>query len=147
MWYPHLSKEKALLGAVALLMGTLIAQTSVVALSILSIAKGINIPLLLERVSSNGATIFKATPLLILLSYAISAIILRYGVPAPQKSGSLRIIQIIVLILAIATIVLIFGSIVACGVVCPRLACHGAMDSCTWDMGLFYVKYVCNCIT
>ncbi|WP_175059184.1 hypothetical protein [Thermococcus sp. 2319x1] len=79
MGYPHLSKEKLLLGAAALLVGTLIAQTSVVALSILSIAKGINIPLLLEKASSNGATTFKATPLLILLSYAISAIIIRYG--------------------------------------------------------------------
>jgi len=77
MWYPRLSKEKALLGVAVLLTGTLVAQTLLVVLSILSIAKGINIPLLLERVSSEGATIFKATPLLLLLSYAISALILR----------------------------------------------------------------------
>ncbi|HIH71892.1 MAG: hypothetical protein XD43_1392 [Thermococcales archaeon 44_46] len=139
-------KEKMLLVVAIAFLGTLIAQSSLVVLSILSITRDINVPLLLEKISSDGATTFKATPLLIFLSYAITAILLWYSKPTPQGSRQLRIVQVIVVVLAISIIVLIFGSIVACGVVCPRLACHGAMDSCTWHTGLFYVKYVCNCI-
>lgn len=142
-------KEKIIFGGVVLLLGTLLAQTFVVGLSLLSIAKGINIPFLIEKMTTNGETLFRATPILLVLSYALAAIIARYSIDIASragKSGELRVTQVIVLILAISVIVLIFGSIVACGVVCPRLACHGAMDSCTWHTGLFYVKYVCKCI-
>ena len=142
-------KEKILFGGVVLLLGTLLAQTFVVGLSLLSIAKGINIPFLIEKITTNRETLFRATPILLILSYALATIIAKYSIDIASragKSGELRYIQVIIVILAIAVIVLLFGSIVACGVVCPRLACHGAMESCTWDTGLFYVKYVCNCI-
>ncbi|ASJ16531.1 hypothetical protein A3L04_05300 [Thermococcus chitonophagus] len=142
-------KIKILFILSVVLLGTMLAQISVIGLSLLTIAKGIQVPYLLERVSNDEGIIFRATPLLIVLSYLFAAVLARYGILTAigkAKNPELRVVQVIVLILAISVIVLIFGSIVACGVVCPRLACHGAMESCSWNTGLFYVKYVCRCI-
>ncbi|HIP88866.1 MAG TPA: hypothetical protein EYH24_02670 [Thermococcus paralvinellae] len=141
--------EKILFGGIVLLLGALLAQTFVVGLSLLSIVKGINIPFLIEKITTNKETIFRATPILLVLSYSLATIIAKYSTDTAGgagKIGELRVVKVIVIILAISVIAAIFGSIVSCGYACPVLACHGAMESCTWEVGLLSVKYVCNCI-
>ena len=75
MYPPKETIKKVLFGGIILLLGTLLARTFIVVLSLLSIVKGINIPFLIEKITTNRETLFRATPVLLILSYTLATII------------------------------------------------------------------------
>ncbi|WP_048056007.1 hypothetical protein [Pyrococcus sp. ST04] len=74
-------KDEILLIIMTILLGTLLAQALVIGLSLLSVINGINFPLLLEKTTVHDEILFKAEPILIVMSYATAGVIVRYIKP------------------------------------------------------------------
>ena len=72
--------QKILFVGIVILLGTLLAQVFVIVLSLLSIAKGINIPFLVEKITINGESLFRVTPILLIISYTFAIIIAKYSI-------------------------------------------------------------------
>ncbi|MBT9253903.1 MAG: hypothetical protein KM296_09560 [Brockia lithotrophica] len=104
----------------------------------------------MERDTTGDAKeiVFRATPLLVVIALALSGA-LTYAAARTYdgRSRRLRAWHVIILVLAVAAIISIFGSLVPCGIVCSYLACHGNMAGC-WSNFIpmsFSMKYVCLC--
>ena len=135
-------KKLVLTAGATVLLGILLTHSALVALAMLYLLGGIDVPVLIEKSFEDGATTISATPWLALLALGASALMTHH---AAKSDGRFRIPQIVVIILAISIVLTIFGSIVACGVACPRFTCDGCVVSCEYEVLVAKVKYICKC--
>ncbi|MEL9908840.1 MAG: hypothetical protein QXN31_06030 [Desulfurococcus sp.] len=129
--------------AVLVIVLTLLINTiSLIGITLYSIATHSTPSLLVNVEKSGNATIFEATPLLIIISAAIASTI-TYGI-AQRTSRKLYIPVVIVVLIII--VIAIFGILAACGIACPYFTCGGrGVEYCDMQVGWVYVKYICDC--
>ena len=123
-------------------MALIIAELLLIGLTLYS-AVTHNVPHYLINIEKvDNTTVYRATPLLLMVS-AVGAGLLTYHI---ARGGERRLYATVVVVIAIVIILAIFGFLAGCGIVCPYLICHGSVDECSMEVGLLYVKYICECV-